>query len=294
MAIILIAALMIAVGAVYALEASDKSFRSTDRLEEALHLPVLGMTLRVRRRSVLPVRERTNVSRQIIASPTSAISEAVRLVRTAITFSRSDRRPRVIMVTSAVPAEGKTTLALMLARQSALAGRRTILVEAEMRKPSLGKELSPLPAKGLADYLLDCATLNEVVGVDAASGMHFIADGEHHNAVDRSSGELLGSPRMAALLQQLSSQFDLVVLDTPPATIVADALQFGESVDAAILVVKWGSTPKHLVLDAASKLRAARVPLVGAVLTQVDARKYRSYGHGPLPHEYATGYYAPS
>jgi Mrp family chromosome partitioning ATPase len=96
---------------------------------------------------------------------------------------------------------------------------------------------------------------------------------------------------MAALLDNLSAHYDLVVIDTPPADIIADALQLSGIVDAAILLVKWASTPRHLVLDGIKKLQAAKAPLVGAVVTQVDARKYKSYGRGPLAYDYARSYY---
>ena len=287
MAVLFVAATMIAIAVVYALEAADKSFHSADQLEDSLHLPVLGLTLRDPNASRRMTRGRAQVSQRILAEPMSAMSETVRLAQTAIAFSRADRQSKIVMVTSAVPAEGKTTLALMMARQSAAAGKRTIVVEAEMRRPTFYKELAPLPPKGLAEYLRSQAALDDILGIDAPTGMHFIAA----CGQSKFSSELLASPRMAALLRELGTRYDLIILDTPPATIVADALQLGGVIDAAVLVVKWNSTPKHLVLDAAKKLRAANVPLVGAVITQVDARKYRFFGQGALPYEYAKAYY---
>ena len=156
-----------------------------------------------------------------------------------------------------------------------------------MRRPKFGRELQPLPPKGLTDYLMSRATLDEIIGVDAISGMHVIAAGNF----DHGFGELLGSARMAALLHSLSAQYDLVLIDTPPAAIVADALQLSGFIDAAILLVKWASTPKHLVLDGLKKLRSAKAPLVGVVMTQVDAQKYKLYGQGALPYDYARSYY---
>jgi len=96
---------------------------------------------------------------------------------------------------------------------------------------------------------------------------------------------------METLLRQLRGEYDLVVLDTPPAAIVADALQLCGMIDAAIMVVKWASTPRYLVQDAIKKLRAVRAPLAGVVMAQVDGRRYRYYGRGTLPNEYAKSYY---
>jgi capsular exopolysaccharide synthesis family protein len=288
MAVISIAALLIAAGVVYALEATDHSFHSAGEVEDIARLTVLGMTLAAPSRSIFAVRKKTGpLSRLMITEPSSALSESLRLTRAAIASSRPDRLTKVVMITSSVPGEGKTTFALMLGRQSAATGKRTIVVEAEMRRPKFGRDLQPLPAKGLSDYLEARASLEEVVGVDEDSGLHFIAAGSSsHNC-----GELLGSSRMAVLLDHLGARYDLVVIDTPPAAIVADALQLSGMVDAAILLVKWASTPRHLVLDGMKKLQAAKAPLVGAVMTQVDARKYKLYGQGPLAYDYARSYY---
>jgi capsular exopolysaccharide synthesis family protein len=288
MAVIFVASVMVGVGAVFAVEARDKSFRTADALEEALGLPVLGITLLAPRRLLRLVRRRAPISREVVAEPTSAMSEAVRQARTAIALTRRERPPKVVMIASAVPGEGKTTFALMLARLSAQAGKRVLAIEAELRKPTFAKEFDRLPEKGLAEHLLGRAALEEVIGVDPASGVNFIAVRER----SKSAAELLGSPQMAALLRQVRGDYDLVVLDTPPAMIVADAFELGHAVDSTVLVVKWGSTPRHMVLDAARKLRAAGVPLDGAVMTQVDSRRYASYGHGQLPYEYAKAYYA--
>jgi capsular exopolysaccharide synthesis family protein len=290
MAVIFVAAVMIAIGVVYALETGDKSFHSADSLEEIVGLPVLGMGLLAakasRQKADVPQLAST-VSRRMVLEPTSALSESVRLARTAIAGSRSDRLPKIVMLTSAVPGEGKTTFALMMARQSASTGSRVVLIEAEMRRPAFSRDLRPMPPKGLSDYLTGHAALDEIIGIDSASGTHFIGSGE---ATSRPS-ELLASPRMATLLRDLGTQYDLIILDTPPASIVADALQLSSVVDAAILLVKWASTPRHLVMDAVKKLRAAKAPLVGMVMTQVDSRKYKFYGQGTLPHDYARSYY---
>jgi capsular exopolysaccharide synthesis family protein len=293
MAVITIAALMISTGLVFVLEAGDKSFRSAGEIESATGLSVLGMTLAAPRAGTGlmspfgPKRLASPISNLMITQPSSALSESLRLTRAAIASSRADRLPKTVMITSAVPGEGKTTFALMLGRQSAAGGSRTIVVEAETRRPKFGRDLQSLPAKGLTDYLTMRAGLDEIIGLDTMSGLHFIASGN----ADHGYGELLGSPRMVTLLQSLAAQYDLVIIDTPPVAIVADALRMSGLVDAVILLVKWASTPSQLVQDGIKKLRAAKAPLVGVVVTQVDAHRYKFYGHGPLAYEYARSYY---
>jgi capsular exopolysaccharide synthesis family protein len=234
MAVIFVAAVMIGIGVVYGLESRDKSFRSARALQQAVQVPVLGLTLLAPRTLRRLVQRRPPISQQLLAKPTSAMSEAVRLVRTAIATSGSLHPPKVIMVTSALPGEGKTSFALMLARLSALSGKRVLVIEAEMRKPTFGVEFSPLPEKGLTEYLLGRATLGEIIGVDGASGAHFIAVRER----SQFASELLAGAQMKALLDEVEPNYDLIVLDTPPVTIVADALELGAAVDAAVLMVK--------------------------------------------------------
>ncbi|HUN50363.1 MAG TPA: polysaccharide biosynthesis tyrosine autokinase [Candidatus Sulfotelmatobacter sp.] len=290
MAVIFLVAVIVAVGTVYGMEARDKTFRSARALEEAVQVPVLGLTLLAPGRLRRLMHRHAPVSQQLLAKPTSAMSEAVRLVRTAIATSDTQHPPKVVMVTSAVPGEGKTSFALMLARLSALAGKRVLVIEAEMRKPTFGVELNPLPERGLTEFLVGRASLDEIIGVDKASGAHFIAVRKR----SRFASELLASPQMKRLMDEVTPKYDLVVVDTPPVTIVADALELGYAIDAAVLVVKWGGTPRHLVAQAVRLLRAARMPLIGTVMSQVDAERYGSYGEGALPYDYAKTYYAGS
>ncbi len=300
MAVIAIASGMIAVATVYILESRDKSFHSIRQLEADTGVPVLGITLRAPRERITFTRlarltrsldDSQPVSERMLTQPNSSLSETVRLVRTAITFSHVSRPPKIIMVTSAVPGEGKTTFTMMMARLSAVSGKRVLVIEAEMRRPCFARELnSNLPKKGLTDYLLGEATIDEVIGVDKASGAHFIAV----RKPVQHPGDLLASARMSELLDEAAKRYDLVVLDTPPATIVSDALELGrgQAIDAAVLLVKWASTPAHLVVDAARKLRAINVPLAGTVLTQVDPKRYSSYGGGRLAYQYGKNYYS--
>ena len=288
MALVFGTAVMTAIGVAFALEGADRSFHSAIRLEERLHIPVLGMTLMSAGQAFRFIRRPQPLSRRVVTEPTSVLSESVRLVGTAIAKSRTGLAPQVVMVTSAAPGEGKTVFSLMLARQSAQSGKRVIAIEAELRKPKFGRELYPLPQRGLSEHLAGDATLDEIIGVDNASGVHFIAVRKR----SRFASEMLASKEMAQLMQELRAKYDLIVIDTPPAAIVADALQLGALIDTAVLVVKWGATPQHLVVDAVHKLQVAKVPLAGAVLTQVNPKRYRFYGEGALAYEYAKGYYA--
>lgn len=293
MAVIIVAAGMVGVATVFVLEARDQSFHTVKPLELQTGLPVLGMTLEAphERFNFRRVTSKLPVSMQMLLQPNSSLSETVRLVRTAITFSHAAQSPKVVMVTSAVPGEGKTTFSMMMARLSAVAGKRVLIIEAEMRRPSFARELNDeMPAKGLTEYLQGDASFEDVVGIDKASGAHFIAVRRPY----KFSAELLATPRMVELLDLARQRYDLIVLDTPPASIVSDAvaLGHGHAIDAAVLLVKWGSTPAYLVQDAVRKLRAANVPLVGTVLTQVSIKHYASFGEGQLPYHYAKNYYS--
>jgi capsular exopolysaccharide synthesis family protein len=287
LAAIFVASVMVGVAVVFVFEARDKSFHTAEEIEDEVGLPVLGMSLLAPAGLRRFIGRRTPVSQQMLAKPNSALSESVRFVRSAITFAHSDQQPKVVMVTSAVPGEGKTTFALMLARLSAQSGKRVLAIEAETRRPSFGRDLSPLPKKGLTEYLTGRATFEEVLGMDRESGLHFIATRER----GKFGNDLLSSAQMAALLERARQDYDFVVVDTPPSTVVADAFELGRLADSVVLVVKWACTPRHIVAQAARKLRAANIPLVGTVLTQVDTARYAAYGHGQLPYQYAKAYY---
>lgn len=273
--IALVLGLLGGAGLAFLFEHLDDTFRRPEELEKLLGLPVLGVIPKI----PLPRGE----SRPIVLvgheDPRSAFAEAYRSVRTALQFSTTSGVPKRLAVTSATAGEGKSTTVVSLAMQFAQAGRRTLLIEADLRKPSIHRTLGLSNDLGLTNYLVDSA----VQPVDVAKPTYIA------NLFAIPSGplppnpvELLSSARMVSLLDMAAEKFDQVIVDGPPLLGLADALIIGNLSDGMLLTVEMGSTPRGYVLGALKRLRGARVHILGLVLTKLEARGggygyYRSY-----------------
>ncbi len=279
----LVLGLLGGVGLAFLFEHLDDTFRRPEELEKQLGLPVLG---------VIPKTPLARGEARPIAlvghdDPRSAFAEAYRSVRTALQFSTASGVPRVLAVTSAMSSEGKSTTAVSLAIQFAQAGKRTLLVEADLRKPSLHRTLNLDNQVGLTNYLAG----GGAQPVDIAKPTHI------PNLFAISSGplppnpaDLLSSARMVELLSLAAGKFDQVILDSPPLLGLADALIIGNLCEGTLLAVEMGSTPRGYVLGALKRLRAARVPVLGTILTKLEARG-GAYGYYRSYYYYHTGYY---
>ncbi len=209
-------------------------------------------------------------------------------MRTALQFSTASGVPRLLTVTSAMSGEGKSTTVLSLAIQFAQSGKRTLLIEADLRKPSLHRSLSLDNQIGLTNYLAG----GGAQPVDIAKPTHIpnlfaIPSGP----LPPNPAELLSSARMMELLALAAEKFDQVILDSPPLLGLADALIMGNLVRGNLLTVEMGGTPRGYVLGALKRLRGARVHVLGTILTKLETRAggygyYRSYYY-----YYHTDYY---
>jgi succinoglycan biosynthesis transport protein ExoP len=201
--------------------------------------------------------------------------------KTAIAFNASidklrgqmralgEGRPRVLMVTSALPKDGKSMFASSLARNAAAAGWRVLLVDCDLGCPSLARLFGLPIAPGLREILA-----GESLG-DTSSFMHEPAPRLNVITAGHAGGdpqEFLASRSMAALINAVRTRYDLVVLDTPPVLPVADALVLAPQVDATLMVVRWEKTPRTAARDALRLLHESRARMMGAVMTRVDRR----------------------
>lgn len=272
------------VGLAFLFEHLDDTFRKPEDLEKLLGLPVLG---------VIPMTKQERGDKRAIAlighdDSRSAFAEAYRSVRTALQFSTASGVPRLLAVTSAMVSEGKSTTAISLAIQFAQAGKRTLLIEADLRKPSLHKALQLDNQTGLTNYLAG----GEVHPADITRPTHIpnlfaIPSGP----LPPNPAELLSSGRMVALLTLAAEKFDQVVLDSPPLLGLADALIIGNLCEGILLTVEMGSTPRGYVQGAFKRLRGARVHVLGTILTKLEAR-LGAYGHyRSYYYYYHTSYY---
>jgi polysaccharide biosynthesis transport protein len=222
--------------------------------------------------------------------PKSQMSEAFRALRTALLLSQADHPPQVILVTSALPREGKTTAAANLAVTLAQLGDRTLLVDADLRKPGVGRLLNMTDGKyaGLSSYLAGASSLDLVtVPHPVIPNLVAIPTGP----LPPNPADLLSSHMLADALRQLRSQYKFIVIDSPPVMAATDAVILSVLADGVLLVVRSGETPKEAFTRARDLLTSVKCRLLGVVLNAVDSTapdyyySYRyypySYGYGP-------------
>jgi succinoglycan biosynthesis transport protein ExoP len=236
--------------------------------------------------------------------PKSQMSEAFRALRTALLLSQPDRPPQVILVTSALPREGKTTAAANLAVTLAQLGDKTVLVDADLRKPGVGRLLNLSSGKyaGLSSFLAGVSTLDLVtVPHPTIPNLAAIPTGP----LPPNPADLLSSHRLTEAIAELRTKFKFVVIDSPPIMAATDAVILSVQTDGVLLVVRSGETPKEAFTRTRDLLLSVKANLLGVVLNAVDSSapdyyySYRyypySYGYGPqesleLGHERASGF----
>ncbi len=231
--------------------------------------------------------------------PKSQMAEAFRALRTSILLSQADHPPQVILVTSALPREGKTTAAANLAVTLAQLGDKTVLVDADLRKPGIGRLLNLAGGKyaGLSSYLAGVSSLDLVsVPHPAIPNLVAILTGP----LPPNPADLLSSHKLVEAIAELRTKFKFIVIDSPPIMAATDAVILSVQVDGVLLVVRSGETPKEAFTRTRDLLNSVKCRILGVVLNAVDANapdyyySYRyypySYGYGPqeaaeLPHE---------
>jgi capsular exopolysaccharide synthesis family protein len=184
-----------------------------------------------------------------------------------------DRAHKVLLVTSSVPAEGKSVTACNLALSVAETGRRVLLIDADLRRPRAARYLGLPSGAGLTSVLLNKSTHADAVQAWGLTPFWVLASG----AIPPNPSEMLGSQHMHKLLDELRAEYDLIVVDAPPVLPVADALAIAPACDGALLVVRYGRTRRDQLAQTASALRRAEVDVLGTVLNFTPRRGQDSY-----------------
>ncbi|NBX86545.1 MAG: polysaccharide biosynthesis tyrosine autokinase [Proteobacteria bacterium] len=256
------------------LEMLDGSYRTAQQLEMASGVPVLGML------GELP--HDMDVAHYVVDKPTGAFTEGVRAARTALNFANPDKKPQVLLITSTVPQEGKSLFSISIAQLAAAGGAKVLLVDADLRRPSVSKQLGLTPKAGLAEVLADTAKLKSVILTLPKSGLEVMPALPNTQFAQ----ELLSSKKMKDLMAAWRKDYDLIVIDSPPVMAVADTITLSTMADALLFMVRWGTTPRQLVLNAVKQLKNCNTPLAGCMLTRVDLEKQQAYGYGDYGYYY--------
>ncbi|MCC7096504.1 MAG: polysaccharide biosynthesis tyrosine autokinase [Thermomonas sp.] len=259
--------LLLGVLAAFLLEYLDDTLKSPHDIEQKLKLAVLGV--------VPKVKEGRRVA-EAAADAHSGFSEAYRSVRAALQFSTDHGVPRTLLVTSPGPGEGKSTAALALARNFARLGKSVLLVEGDLRNPSLHRTLGlKAAATGLSGLLSGSDALTSVIQPSGEDGLQVILAGP----LPPNPAELLSGSKLVSMLTVAIERFDQVIIDGPPVLGLADAPILANSADGTVLIIDAGKTKIRTAQIALKRLLAARARVVGALLSRYDAQK-SAYGYG--------------
>jgi capsular exopolysaccharide synthesis family protein len=259
--------LVVGVGLAFFIEYLDTSVKTIDDVERALQSPVLG---------VIP----QNVGLLIKEGAESPHAEAYRVLRTNILFSRKDEKLNCMAVVSAGAGEGKSTTVFNLATIFAQSGSRVIIVDSDLRRPTLHKMLGISNAIGLTNYLLKQNTLDEVIQTTPIPTMDFMASGK----LPSSSLGILSSAQMKDLITELKNRYDYVFFDSPPIMGVSDASILASEVAMTIQVIQYRRYPQPMNIRAKQMIEKVGGNLVGIVLNNINMSQDESY-------YYYSGYY---
>jgi succinoglycan biosynthesis transport protein ExoP len=258
-------------------------FRSVGELELALDLPVLATIPEVKtRRGKLK-----DVAMEVLKKPQSAFSEALRGLEIGLSMQDGAGqnpqfgRGKVILVTSALPSEGKTSTTVSLARRLSASGHRVVIVDADQRRAAVAGALGLRMVRfSLGDYLARRCSLDEALSADPHSSLVALAGSRAEDETD-----LNGSSAMASLIERLRDIADFVVIDSPPVLAVHDAKILAPMTDGTIFVVRWGKTPREAVSLAVKLLRDFRVKFLGTALVRTDNKnlQYYTFGYTGVP-----------
>ena len=206
----------------------------------------------------------------------SILSEAYRNLRTALLLSRPGAHPKITLITSAVPNEGKTTVAVNTSIVLAQTGAKVLLIDADLRKPRCHKVLSLKNHYGLTELLTGLAN-DDVISATQFENLRLLSSGR----IPPSPSELLGSSRMRELLENLSKIYDYIVVDSPPVMVVADSIVLSTMADGVVIVAAGGQTPRQQIRAAVARLHQANARIFGFVLNKLHISKsdYPYYHH---------------
>ena len=254
-----LAGLFLGAAAAVARARLDRSVRDPDEVAALAGAPVIGTILQDPSLATGHVIQRSSSSRS---------AEDYRQLRTNLQFLNVDDPPKVIMISSALPSEGKTTVAINLSLALAESGRNVALVEADLRRPKVSRYLGLVSGVGLTNVLAGTAEIDEVVQIHGSHDLTVLAAGP----MPPNPGDLLGSVHMSALLDKLRAAHDFVIVDAAPLLPVADSTGLAPFVDGVLLSVRYGTTHKAHVREAGATLDRVRARALGVILNIVPPK----------------------
>ena len=267
----------------------DRGFRTSSQIEEMLGLACIAVVPSQKKQakktgrrrapgitgpSPCPISNKVGIASSVVEQPFSAFAEAIRTIKLAADLNGMTAN-KVVGITSAIPDEGKSTIAAALALSIAQVGGRAILVDCDLRNPSLSRAITPNAKAGILEVLSGKVALDEALSKEVFLSLAFLPVFSEERITD--SSELLSSVAMKGLFDRLRSSYDYVIVDLPPLAPLADVRATTHLVDSYLLVAEWGSTSTAVIQHALSRAPQVYDRSIGAVLNKVDLKALRFY-----------------
>ena len=263
--------LVVGVGLIALKESLDAVFRNAQQVESMTGLPVLDLIPEVKVKAF----SRAEFAKFIKENPLSQFAEALRGLHLGLLTSNVDNPPKSVLVTSSVPEEGKSLVACALAEVVMASGAKVLLIDCDLRRPSLQDYFGFSRSPGLVEFMSGAAQLNEIIHHVEDTVLNVVTAGR--NVANPSA--VLASERTRDLLKQLREVYDMVIIDTAPALPINDARILGSVADSVVFAVRWGKTRRETAAATAKKLQASGVNVAGVVLNRVDQKKHGFYDY---------------
>lgn len=266
----LIAALGLGVGLAFINEALDDTIRSMEQAEKGLGMTALGLVP-----ALTGSRwRRMNPARYVVKRQRSAFAESLHRLYSGVMLSGGKAPPKTILMTSSLPSEGKTTIAVSLGRLLALSNRKVIVVDADLRRPGVHKIVGVSGKRGLAECVAGTVTVADAILRDRESTLDILPAG----TIGNDAARIVGSDRLAAILGDLARTYDVVLVDAAPVFAVDDARLIGRMVDRTVYLVRWGRTRQAVAASGLKQMLEAGANIAGVLVTRVNVRRHALYG----------------
>ncbi len=267
---------------VFLMALTKSTIHNEVELRRVLNVDCLGElpTGRVMRKNICPL--------VIKGVDRTGFGESVRLLRLRVEKELEEKQRKVILISSAIPGEGKTTVSVNLAISMALKGKKVLIIDCDMRNPTVGKALQIKNTAGMAEYLTTNASVRDIISGTKIENLSVITGGTN---VKAGYAELLSDKRLGQLVKAASTLFDYVILDTPPCSLLADAAEVGSVADTALIVIRHDFASQEQIMDGVRGLSDCGVPIMGCVLNGIEHGFSTGYGYGyGYGHGYGYGY----
>ena len=267
--------------AAFARERMDSTFRTSAQIEQLTGQECLGILPKIS----LPEKKKSpnfaermlptelGIFRYVTEAPFSRFAETLRGVKVAVDFSGTASQSPIVGFISALPREGKTTVAANFAALLAQNGYKLLLIDGDLRNPSMTRELIGETKRGLITVIQDLKEMSQVVWRDPISGFDFLPVETELHIIHTS--HIISSTRMAQILARSRESYDFIIIDLPPITPVVDVKAISHLIDKFVMIVEWGNTSKEAVLEALNKIGSAREQILGVVLNNADPQALR-------------------